>query len=146
MKLSQEIKKYTGTLIVSNPIYVGGIEVIYEAYNDSKSPIDEEFTFWSIVLRGLYGVGEDTILNLVEKTSMPEFILACEKNLSKKDVVKHYRKMYKSYKSNKSGVKDYTAFLPSKEKMEDIMQNLPEDVKEIFKDFNFKEIFKSLKS
>ena len=67
--ITKEIKALTKYENVDNTTYNVGIEAIYQAYLESKSPIDEELTFWTVCYQGFYGVESAEIAELIKKHS-----------------------------------------------------------------------------
>ena len=145
MKLSQKLKQIKKTKNVNTAIYSAGIDVVLEAYLESKSPIDESFAFWSIVLRGLYGATDEEVVSMVMDNSLPEFIIECERVFKKDSLAKHYKKMYKEYKLNSGSENFIHRLIPDKNQVEDILEKMPEDIKDFFKELNLKEIVKNLR-
>jgi len=133
--IAKKIKKATRSLVVDNGIYSVGIEAIYMGFQESKSPIDEELVFWTVIYTAFYGLDEAEVAELVSETSLPEFFLASRKVLGNKPMVKAYLESYTQYKiarSKTTMIEDILGKLDTID-FEKIINELPEGVKEILK-------------
>ena len=131
--ITKKIKKATKNSIINNGIYSVGIEAIYMGFQESKSPIDEELTFWTVIYTAFYGLEESDVAKLVSETSLPEFFLASRKVLGNKPMVKAYLETYKQYKMARSKVSIIEDILGKIDKMDfdKILDDLPESIKEV---------------
>jgi len=131
--ITKKIKKATKRLEIDNSIYSVGIDAIYQGFQESKSPIDEELTFWTVIYTAFYGLDEDDVADLVLETSLPEFFYASKKVLGNRPLVKEYLELYKRYKMAKSKTSMIEDILGQIDKIdfEKVISELPDGIKEL---------------
>jgi len=133
--IAKEIKRISKKIEINSSMYAVGIEAIYIAFKESKSPIDEELTFWTVVYGTFYGLDEADIIELVSDSSLPEFFMLSRKYLGKNKYVKAYFEFYKEYKSaqSKTGIIEDILGKIDSINFAEVIEELPDSVKELLK-------------
>lgn len=135
-ELNKRIKELTKVKKIDDSVVYMSIQAVSDAYKKAKSPIDEELTFWMMVYSGLYDLSEDEIISLYKPAGAIEFILASRKILFKREEVQYmFDACVKFKKANHSNsvVSGILDMLGDPKKIQEMMEALPPEVKELIK-------------
>ena len=132
--IAKKIKKLTKNEVIDNSLYAVGIDVIYESFQEAKSPIDEELNFWTVIYKGFYGVEDLQIVELINDYGMPNFFITSKKVLGKRAIVRDYYEKYAMYKGSKgpgSVIGNVLEQLGKIENLDQLMDTLPDSIKDL---------------